>query len=81
MTPVCDAERSSRMPWSCSPTSRAVCHRSSGSLARQVRTTRSSAGGLIGESDEIGAGSSFMIDEISEACDAPVNAFRPVAIS
>jgi len=36
-------------------------------LARQVRTTRSSADGLIGERTEIGDGSSFMIDEISEA--------------
>ena len=76
-----DADRSSRIPCSWSPTSRAVCQRSSGSLARQVRTTRSSAGGLIGESVEIAAGSSFMIDEMSDAWDEPENAFFPVAIS
>ena len=35
----------------------------------------------MGESVEIAAGSSFMIDEMSEACDDPVNAFFPVAIS
>ena len=39
----------------------ALCQRSSGSLARQVRTTRSSAGGVMGWTVEIGAGSSFMI--------------------
>ncbi len=42
---------------------------------------RSSAGGVIGWTVAIGAGSSFMIDEISEAWLDPENAFRPVAIS
>ena len=44
-------------------------------------TTRSSAGGVIGATAEMGAGSSFMIDEISDAWLAPENAFLPVAIS
>jgi hypothetical protein len=62
-------------------TSAALCHRSSGSFARQVLTTRSSAGGEIGRTAEIGAGSSFMIDEMSEAWVLPSKAFFPVAIS
>ncbi len=37
-------------------TSRAVCQRSSGSLARQRDTIRSSAGGVIGTSSSIGRG-------------------------
>ena len=71
----------SAMPWSCSRTSCAVWSRSSGSLARQPRTTRSSPGGLIGDTCEIGAGSVAMIDEINEAWLFPENALRPVAIS
>ncbi len=63
------------------PRSAAVCQRSSGSFARLFLTTRSRAGGDIGETCEIGGGSSFMIDEISDACVPPENAFLPVAIS
>ena len=63
------------------PTSPADCHRSSGSFARHVLTTRSSAGGVIGCSVEIGGGSELMIDEISDAWLVPSNAFLPVAIS
>ncbi len=61
--------------------SAAFCQRSSGSFARQRLTTRSSGGGVVGAIAEIGAGSSFMIEEISEAWLAPENAFFPVAIS
>ncbi len=43
--------------------------------------TRSKAGGDVGITADTGAGSSFMIEEISDACDEPENAFRPVAIS
>jgi hypothetical protein len=46
-----------------------------------VRTTRSNAGGVIGATVEIGAGSLPMIDEINDAWLPPENAFRPVAIS
>src|SRR5262245_59557679 len=61
--------------------SAALCHRSSGSLARHFRATWSSVGGESGETDVIGAGSSFMIAEINDAWEAPENAFFPVAIS
>ena len=77
--PAC--EPPSAIHWSCSLTSCAVWNRSSGSFARHVFTTRSSAGGAIGAIAEIGAGSSLRIAEISEAWLFPVNAFRPVAIS
>src|SRR5262249_37392137 len=63
------------------PTSAADCQRSSGSFARHVFTTRSSAGGDIGCTVEIAGGSAVMIEEISEAWLAPENAFLPVAIS
>src|SRR5437870_11337605 len=75
------ADPTSAIHWSWSLASWAVWKRSSGSLARQVRTTRSSAGGVIGWSVAIGAGSSFMIDEIKDAWLDPEKAFRPVAIS
>ena len=42
-------------------------------------TTRSSAGGIIGWIDEIGGGSVFMIEPISDAWLLPVNAFCPVS--
>src|ERR1700693_802174 len=75
------ADPTSAIHWSWSFASCAVWKRSSASLARQVLTTRSSAGGVIGWSAAIGAGSSFMIAEISDAWLAPEKAFRPVAIS
>jgi len=50
-------------------------------LARQVITTRSSAGGDNGRTVEIGAGSAVMIAEITDAWPVPGNAFFPVAIS
>ena len=59
----------------------AVWNRSSGSFARHVFTTRSSAGGVIGAIVETGAGSSLRIAEIRAAWLFPSNAFRPVAIS
>ena len=40
-----------------SQTSLAACHLFSGSLARHFLTTRSSAGGVMGWSDDIGGGS------------------------
>ncbi len=43
--------------------------------------TRSSAGGVIGEIDEAGAGLSFRIEPIRLAWLLPANAFLPVAIS
>jgi hypothetical protein len=46
-----------------------------------VRTRRSKAGGVIGASIEIAAGSELMIEEISDAWLRPENAFFPVAIS
>ena len=60
--------RSLRDPAQLPLRSPADCQRSSGSLARQVRTTRSSAGGDIGWTCEIGGGSSRRIAEMSEAC-------------
>jgi hypothetical protein len=41
--------------------SASVCHRSSGSFAKHLLTTRSSAGGVSGCSDDIGCGSDDMI--------------------
>ncbi len=61
--------------------SRAVCHRSSGSLARQVLTTRSSAGGATGWIVEIGGGSLPIIAAINVAWFFPSNAFLLVTIS
>jgi hypothetical protein len=75
------AEPPSAIHFSSLPRSPALCQRSSGSFASALRITRSNAGGEVGSTAEIGAGSSFMIDEISDACDAPANALRPVAIS
>ena len=57
-------------------TSPADCQHSSGSLATQVLTTRSSAGGDIGCTCEIGCGSSRKIAEMRDACVAPENASR-----
>ena len=68
------AERSWRIPSSCRPTSFAVCHRSSGSLARQIATTRSSARGAREALRETGSGSSRRIDPMSEARVAPEKA-------
>ena len=61
--------------------SAALCHRSSGSFARQVLTTRSSVEGDIGWTAEIGAGSLDMIAVIKDAWLDAENAFFPVAIS
>lgn len=60
---------------SSSLTSFADCQRSSGSLARQFLTTRSSAGGDIGWIEEIGTGSLDMIAVMSDAWLVPENAF------
>ena len=62
-------------------TSCAVWNRSSGSLARQVLTTRLNDGGVIGAISEIAGGSARMIAEIKDAWLVPEKAFRPVAIS
>ena len=61
------ASEPSAIACSWSLTSCADCQRSSGSLARQVLTTRSSAGGVIGWTTEIGCGSDVMIAEIRDA--------------
>jgi hypothetical protein len=79
-TPTCEAPPSA-IHLSSLPRSAAFCQRSSGSFAKHFFTTRSSAGGDIGVTCEIGGGSSFMIEEISDACVPPANALRPVAIS
>jgi cytochrome c553 len=60
-------EPPSAIHWSCSLTSCAVCHRSSGSLARQDWITRSKAGGVIGWIDETGCGFSCMMAPIKLA--------------
>ena len=63
------------------PRSRAVCQRSSGSLARHVATTRSSAAGASVSRVEIGGGSRSRIAAITLAWLRPSKAFSPVAIS
>src|SRR5262249_13895923 len=59
----------------------ALCQRSSGSLARQPRTTRSSAGGVIGWIVERDGGSPVRIAAIRDAWLFPSNAFPPGALS
>jgi hypothetical protein len=59
----------------------AVCQRRSGSFARQRLTMRSRAGGTVGTSDAIGAGSRSRIAPIKLTCDLLSNALRPVRIS
>src|SRR6267143_2234696 len=61
--------------------SRAVCQRSSGSFARHLLTTRSSARGAIGCKDAMGCGSEERMAAIKLARLFPVNAGLPVAIS
>jgi hypothetical protein len=75
------AEPPSAIHWSWSLTSCAVWNRSSGSLARQVFTTRSSAGGVIGWIEEMASGCVWMIAAMSDAWLLPENAFLPVAVS
>src|SRR5712692_6895736 len=58
-----------------------ACHRSSGSFAKHLLTTRSSAGGVIGWREDMGGGSSFRIAPITLAWLLPSNALLPVAIS
>ena len=72
---------SSAIAASWSSTSRAACQRRSESLARQVRTSRSSAGGVAGCSEDIAFGSPARIAEARAACVLPVKALWPVAIS
>jgi hypothetical protein len=59
----------------------AACHRSSGSLAMHVFTTRSSCGGVMGVREDIGGGSISKIFTIRLAWLLPSKAFLPVAIS
>src|SRR6266700_2095432 len=74
--PACDPP--SAIHCNCSLTSCAVCQRSSGSFARQTLTTRSSAGGDIGVTAEIGCGSEARIAATMLACVFPANARFPV---
>ena len=77
--PICDPP--SAIQRSCVATSCAVCQRWSGSFIRQMRTSRSSAGGVIGASDDSGAGLALMIEAIRLAWLRPSNALCPVTIS
>ena len=78
-TPACDPP--SAIQRSCSFTSCAVCQRSSGSFARHVRTTRSSAGGDMGCTAEMGCGSDARMAATMLAWLLPVKAHLPDAIS
>ena len=71
----------SAIHFSSSTKSRTDCQRSSGDLARHLRTTRSRAAGASGETVEIGDGSACMIAPIRLACDFPSNARLPASIS
>ncbi len=73
--------RSPRRVRSSSSTSRAVCQRSSGSLASARATMWSSAGGETSCRDEGGGGVRFRIDAMMLAWLSPGNARSPVAIS
>ena len=61
--------------------SRAVCHRSSGSFARQRRISRSREAGARGCSDDKAGGSAATMAAINEARLSPVNGRRPQSIS
>ena len=78
-TPAC--EPASAIQRSCSTTSCADWKRSSGSFAMQVRTTRSSAGGVSGTRVAIGGGSLASTAAITLACVLPLKARLPVSIS
>jgi hypothetical protein len=78
-TPACDPP--SAIHFNCSWTSWTFWKRSSGSLARQVFTTRSSAGGDIGWMVETGGGSRSNTAAITLAVVLPPKARLPVAIS
>ena len=71
----------SRIHRNCVATSCALCHRSSGSLARQVRITRSSESGASGCTVEIGGGSRSRIEAIRLARLFASKARLPVVIS
>src|SRR5436190_18982567 len=73
--PAC--EPPSAIHCNCSLTSCAVCQRSSGSFARQPCTTRSSAGGDIGCTVEMGCGSDARMAATMLAWLLPVNARLP----
>ena len=75
VSPGWASQRSSRFR------SRTVCQRSSGSLARQVSTSRSSRRGRPGRTSGSGAGSSFRIDPMTLACPSPSKGRVPVSIS
>ena len=77
--PVCPPL--SAIHFNSAPRSHADCHLSSGSLARQRLTMRSSEGGDDGASSLIGLGSTDRIAAIKLALVFPVNAGSPVAIS
>jgi hypothetical protein len=74
-------EESTAMKRSCRSRSCADWKRSSGSFARQVRMTWSSAAGADGRSVVIGCGSAARIEAMTLACVFPSNGRRPVAIS
>ena len=61
--------------------SRADCQRFSGSFARALWTTRSSAGGVAGAVAAIRGGWSFRMAPVRDAWVAPPNGRCPVAIS
>ena len=78
-TPAC--EPASPIQRSSLATSWALCQRSSGSFSRHFFTTWSSAGGIIGWTDEIGGGCDARIAAIRLVFDLPSKARRAVAIS
>jgi hypothetical protein len=73
--------RLSAIHFNSSVKSRALCHRSSGSLARHFLTLRSRADGVSGWLAAIGGGSCSRIAATRLAWLFPSNAFFPVAIS
>ena len=76
-----DAPCSSRIQASSRFRSPALCQRSSGSFARQVRTKRSSAREASGCTADTGGGSSRRIALMRVASLVALNAFRPAVIS
>jgi len=78
---ICACDTPSAIHRSSPGKSDAVCHRCSNSFARHRRITWSSAGGVIGLMELIGAGSFSRIADATLNWLLPSNAFLPVNIS
>src|SRR6516225_5129065 len=79
MTTVLDGVSEIHLSWR--PTSATLCHRSSGSFAKQVRIVKSRVGGVVGWTEHTGLGWAARMAAIVDAAVFPSNALVPVTIS